>query len=92
MNGLKKLKIVILVLFIIGLIGIIFSFWVTSIEEENTLEVYDELSSEDQQTVSNFYNKLNDYGGLYMVIGYLYYAVIGGLFIVLIKLWNLNKL
>ena len=92
MKGLKKLKLVILVLLIIMIIAIFGAIMIGTIEENQIADTYESLSYDDQLAVERFSNKLPDYTNLYAVIGYMQYAVALGLFLIITKLWNMNKI
>ena len=92
MEGITKLKLAILMLFLFSVIGIIVSFGVATIEENEFVEEYGMLSYEEQEVLTDFYGKLTDYGWMYSFSGFMLYFVTGGLFLILTKLWNMNKI
>jgi len=92
MKGLTKLKLAILVLLILMIIAIIGSTIFALREENDVIDAYDSLSYDDQLAVGRFSDKLTDYTNLYAVFGYMQYAVALGLFLLITKLWNMNKI
>ena len=92
MNGLQKLKLAIAVLFLLMVTAIIGAFIFVTIEESKTIDVIDDLSSGDMVVLERFGNKLPDYQSYYTILGFMQYAVAGGLFVLLAKLWNLKKI
>jgi len=92
MNGLQKLKLAIAVLFLLMVTAIIGAFIFVTIEESETIDVIEGLSSSDRVVLERFANKLPDYQSYYTILGFMQYAVTGGLFVLLAKLWNLKKI
>lgn len=92
MKGLQKLRIAVMTLFLLMVLGIIISLVVITIEENEVSDAYQSLSYDDRQVVTGFYDKLPDYNNIYTVIGFAYYAVTIGLFLLLSKIWYLKKI
>ena len=92
MDGLTKLKLALVILLMLMIIGLAASFFIATIEEDKFVDEYQKLSYDDQQVLANFYDKLPDYTNLYTIIGFMYYAVAGGLFLLLTKIWYLKKI
>jgi len=92
MDELKKLKVSILILFIVSILSIVLSTFVSFIEEDEIVDEFEKLSSDEQQVINEFYTGLENYESIYTVTGFMLYAVTGGLFLLLAKLWNMNKI
>jgi len=70
--------------------SIISSYVLVSVEDQEFVEEYDQLSYEDQQAISRFYSRLTDRSYIYSVFGWVLYIVTGGLFLILWKIWRLR--
>ena len=92
MKGLTKLKLAILFLLLLMIIAIIGATLIVTMEENDAVDAYESLSYDDQEAVGRFSDKLTDYTNLYAVFGYMQYAVAIGLFVLITKLWNMNKI
>ena len=92
MDGLTKLKIVLIVLLIFMIVAIIGAYIFVTIEENETIDAYESLSYDDQEAVGRFSEKLPDYTGIYTIFGFMQYAVAAGLFFLVAKLWNMKKI
>lgn len=92
MDSLKKLKIAVIILLILMIISLISSFMIVSMEESQIIDIYDDLSYDDQQVINKWVDALPDYIGFYTILGFIQYAMALGLFLLVIKLLPLKKL
>ena len=92
MDGMVKLRLAVVILLVLQGCAII---WSLAIPDQigEIQEAYDSLSFEEQTAVDKFMENVPDEPTeAYIVIGYLYWAVGIGLFILLSKIWNLKKI
>lgn len=92
MNGMVKLKIVVLILLLLQGCSILIAFTLPDQTSEYQ-EAYDSLTTSEQSAVDKFLERIpEEQTGTLMVIGYMQIAVGIGLFILMVRLWNMKKI
>lgn len=87
-----KLRIAVLILLVFQACAIIWSLAIPD-QIDEIQEAYNSLNFEEQNAVDKFMENIpEEPTETYAIIGYLYWAVGVGLFILLSKIWNLKKI
>ena len=95
MNGIMKLRIVVTAFFIMTFFSLILSFIAVDIEENEFDEWYYSLSDSERSQMENIFL---DYPigttseGFYSAVGFINFILIGGLFILMIKVWKVDSI
>lgn len=92
MKGIVKLKIAITLLLLLMILSFIGSTIVALTEESDVIDAYESLSYDDKAAIEHFSDRLTDYTNIYMIFGFIQYAVAFGLFLLLFRLWSMKSI
>ena len=97
LSGIKKLRLVITILFLLSALLTISTLIIGSIEQNNEQQFIEQLTWEDYDTLNEIYNSYPTSGVVvpdmvYSMLGWLLYIITGMLFFLMVRVWNTNNI
>ena len=97
LNGMKKLRLTITILFLLAALLTISTIIAGSINMNNEQQFLEELTWEDYDTLNDIYNRYPTKGMVvpdivYSMLGWLLYIITGLLFFLMVKVWKVQAI